>query len=59
MSNLLNISQSAVSHQLKTLRQTSLVKYRKNGKVVFYSLEDEHVRQIVDMGMQHVVEKKV
>ena len=59
LSDLLKVSQSAISHQLKTLRQADLVKYRKDGKAVFYSLKDEHVRQIVDLGLQHVLEKKV
>lgn len=57
ISALLNVSQSAVSHQLNSLRQTNLVKYRREGKTVFYSLKDEHVKQIVDMGISHVSEK--
>lgn len=57
LAQLLNISQSAVSHQLKTLRQVNLVKYRREGKVVFYSLKDEHVKQIVDIGLKHILEK--
>jgi ArsR family transcriptional regulator len=56
LSNLLNISQSAVSHQLKTLRQADLVTFRKQGKVVFYSLKDEHVRQIINLGLKHSME---
>ena len=55
---LLGVSQSAVSHQLNSLRQTNLVKFRREGKTVFYSLKDEHVKLIVDMGMKHVLEKK-
>ena len=56
LSNLLNISQSAVSHQLKTLRQADLVTFRKQGKVVFYSLKDEHVAQIINLGLEHSTE---
>jgi ArsR family transcriptional regulator len=56
LSNLLNVSQSAVSHQLKTLRRANLVGFRKEGKVVFYSLKDEHVKQIIDLGLQHAKE---
>ena len=57
LSKLLNITQSAMSHQLKTLRQANLVKYRKSGKEVFYSLKDEHIKQILDISMQHISEK--
>jgi ArsR family transcriptional regulator len=57
LSNLLNVSQSAVSHQLRTLRQADLVTFRKQGKVVFYSLKDEHIRKIIHLGLQHVLEE--
>lgn len=53
---LLHISQSAVSHQLKTLRSAKLVKFRKEGKTVFYSLDDDHIKTIIDMGLQHISE---
>jgi DNA-binding transcriptional ArsR family regulator len=53
---LLGMSKSAISHQLRTLRQTRLVKYRREGKVVYYSLEDEHVGTIFDQGLTHVSE---
>jgi DNA-binding transcriptional ArsR family regulator len=53
---LLGMSKSAVSHQLRTLRQTRLVKYRREGKVVYYSLEDEHVGTIFAQGLVHVSE---
>jgi ArsR family transcriptional regulator len=56
LSELLNVSQSAVSHQLKTLRQMNLVKYRKEGKTAFYSLKDDHVKQIIDLGIEHIKE---
>ena len=54
---LLNMTQSAISHQLRVLKQAHLVKYRKDGKIVFYSLDDEHVRQILDQGLVHINEK--
>lgn len=57
ISSLLSMSQSAVSHQLKTLRQAKLVKYRREGKVVFYSLDDEHIKGIFYQGLAHVSEK--
>ncbi len=56
LSIILSISQSATSHQLKTLRQTDLVKFRKEGKSVFYSLKDEHVKQIINTGLTHIRE---
>lgn len=54
---LLNMTQSAISHQLRLLKQARLVKSRKDGKVVFYSLDDEHVKQVFDLGMIHIREK--
>lgn len=53
---LLNMSQSAISHQLRILKQTRLVKFRKKGKVVYYALDDEHVKQILDQGLIHINE---
>jgi ArsR family transcriptional regulator len=53
---LLNMTQSAISHQLRVLKQARLVKNRKDGKVVFYSLDDEHVKGIIDQGLIHVIE---
>ncbi|MDR1971913.1 MAG: metalloregulator ArsR/SmtB family transcription factor [Treponema sp.] len=55
---LLGMSKSAISHQLRTLRQTKLVKYRREGKVVFYSLDDEHVGGIFTQGLVHVREPR-
>lgn len=55
---IVGTSQSAVSHQLRILRQAKLVKFRKEGKTVFYSLDDEHIAKIVDMGLAHVQERK-
>ncbi|MBN2652388.1 MAG: helix-turn-helix transcriptional regulator [Spirochaetales bacterium] len=57
LSIVTEISQSAVSHQLKVLRQARLVKFRREGKSVFYSLNDEHVKQILSMGKEHIEEK--
>jgi len=53
---LLSMSQSAISHQLKVLRQTRLIKYRKDGKVVYYSLDDDHIRHVFEQGLAHVNE---
>jgi ArsR family transcriptional regulator len=53
---LLDMTKSAISHQLKSLRLTNLVKCDKNGKVVFYSLVDEHVRFIFENGFEHINE---
>lgn len=58
MAEELGMSQSAVSHQLRVLRQNDLVKYRKEGKVVFYSLDDEHVRTVLEQGMSHIRHKR-
>jgi len=51
-----NTTQSAISHQLRVLKQAKLVKYRKEGKVVYYSLDDEHVREIFMKGREHIEE---
>ena len=55
---ILNLSQSAVSHQLQLLRSSKLVKYRKEGKQVYYSLEDEHIESIIKMALAHILEGK-
>ncbi len=55
---LLNLNQSAVSHQLQTLKASKLVKYRKDGKQVYYTLEDEHVDAILRMALAHINEEK-
>lgn len=54
----LNMTQSAVSHQLRVLRQSDLVKYRKDGKTVYYSLDDGHVKTVLEQGMSHIQHKK-
>ena len=58
LAEVLEMSQSAVSHQLRVLRQNDLVKYRKEGKVVFYSLDDEHVENVLQQGMAHLRHKR-
>lgn len=52
----LNMTQSAISHQLRILKQSKLVKSRREGKSVFYSLADGHVRTIISMGLEHIEE---
>lgn len=54
---LLNMTQSAISHQLRVLRQATLVKNRKEGKIVYYSLDDDHIKSIFDQGLIHINEK--
>lgn len=56
LAQALNMTQSAISHQLRILKQSRLVKSRREGKSVFYSLADEHVRTIIAQGREHVVE---
>ena len=56
IANELNMNQSAISHQLRTLKTAKLVKNRKEGKIVYYSLDDEHVKHIFDQGLIHVTE---
>ncbi len=56
IAQLLGMTQSAISHQLSSLKQSKLVKGRRDGKTVFYSLADSHVRTILDQGMEHVSE---
>ena len=56
IAQLLSLTQSAVSHQLRVLKNARLVKPRRDGKTVFYSLADDHVRKIIAQGMEHVEE---
>lgn len=51
---LLGMNQSAISHQLRVLKQARLVKHRRDGKVVYYSLDDDHVSSIFDQGFAHI-----
>ncbi len=53
---VLNMTQSAISHQLRVLKAARLVRYRKSGKTVYYSLDDSHIKQIFGMGMEHISE---
>lgn len=55
---LLGMTQSAISHQLRVLKQGRLVKHRKEGKVVYHSLDDDHIKHIVDQGLTHISEKR-
>ena len=57
LSALLSMSQSAISHQLRVLRAARLVKSRREGKVIYYTLMDEHVKQILDVGTEHLNER--
>ena len=57
IAQLLNLGQSAVSHQLRILKASNLVRFRREGKTVFYSLDDDHVRSVLALGMEHVLEK--
>ena len=56
LASALNMNQSAISHQLKILKQNKLVKARREGKSVFYSLADDHVRMIIAKGQEHIEE---
>ena len=56
IAGLLDVTQSAVSHQLRVLKASKLVKFRREGKVVFYSLADDHVMSILSQGMEHIEE---
>ncbi|HQU91784.1 MAG TPA: metalloregulator ArsR/SmtB family transcription factor [Pyrinomonadaceae bacterium] len=56
IANLLGVSQSAVSHSLRTLRQMKLVRFRREGKIAYYTLDDEHIVNLFDEGFRHVEE---
>lgn len=56
LAQALNMTQSAISHQLRILKQNRLVKSRREGKSIFYSLADDHVRTIIDQGREHLEE---
>ena len=56
IANIVKTTQSAISHQLRILKQSKLVKHRKEGKVVYYSLDDDHIAQIVKKGREHIEE---
>jgi ArsR family transcriptional regulator len=52
----LNMEQSTISHQLRVLRQNKLVKVRRNGKQIYYTLDDEHVKKVIEIGLDHILE---
>jgi DNA-binding transcriptional ArsR family regulator len=56
IAHLLDMSDSAISHQLRVLRNLRLVKYRRQGKMAFYSLDDQHINQLLEHGLEHVTE---
>lgn len=56
IANLLGVSQSAVSHSLRTLRQMKLVRFRRVGKIAYYTLDDDHIANLLDEGFRHVEE---
>ena len=58
IADLTNTTSSAISHQLRVLKQAKLVKYRREGKTIFYSLDDEHVKLIFEAGYRHIMEDK-
>lgn len=56
LAEMLGMNQSAISHQLRTLKQMNLVRNRRDGKTVFYSLADDHIKSILNQGMEHIEE---
>ena len=56
LAEVLKMTQSAISHQLRVLKQMKLVKNRREGKTVFYSLADGHIQTIINQGMEHITE---
>ncbi len=56
LAELLGLTQPACSHQLRVLKNNKLVRFRREGKVIYYSLSDDHVRSIIETGMEHVTE---
>ena len=56
IAELLSMTQSAISHQLRVLKQAKLVKSRRDGKQVIYSLDDQHISAIISLGMEHIEE---
>lgn len=56
LAEMLKMNQSAISHQLRTLKQMNLVRNRREGKTIFYSLADDHIKSILNQGMEHIEE---
>lgn len=58
LSKLLNVEQSAMSHQLRILKQARLVKKRRAGKIMYYELDDDHINEIIKSGLEHIGERR-
>lgn len=58
IANLLNMTKSSISHQLKTLKEASIVKSKKDGKEVYYTLDDEHISEVFEVALYHIGHKK-
>lgn len=58
IANVLNMTKSSISHQLGTLRRSGIVKCRKSGKEVYYMLDDEHVKEVIEIGIEHIYHKE-
>ena len=56
LANIVGTTQSAISHQLRVLKSSRLVKFRRSGKIIYYSLDDEHIKHIFDEGLKHITE---
>ena len=54
IANVLNMTKSSISHQLAILRSSNIVKYRKTGKEVYYMLDDEHIKELYEIGIEHI-----
>ena len=57
IANVLGMSKSSISHQLKTLKLSGIVKFRKEGKEVYYTLDDEHIKELFEVGIEHIEHK--
>ena len=57
IANVLGMSKSSISHQLKTLKLSRIVKFRKEGKEVYYTLDDEHIKELFEVGIEHIEHK--
>ena len=58
IANVLNMSKSSISHQLNTLKKSGIVKFRKEGKEVYYSLDDDHIKKVIEIGIEHIEHKE-
>lgn len=57
IANVLNMTKSSISHQLATLRESGIVRFRKSGKEVYYTLDDEHISRLYEIGLEHINHK--